>query len=132
MGADGTMTEYSVKGNSTFGAVVDEQFSRKGDQAQWKSTSEQGAKTVSGPAAYLPLNSSFEVASVAIAALAKAPDGKLPLLPSGTLSQRVLDSVEVTSATGQKQTVNLLAQTGIGLSPSFYWATSGASRACSA
>jgi hypothetical protein len=126
LGADGTMTEYSVKGNSTFGAVVNEQFSRKGDHAQWKSTSEQGEKTVSGAAAYLPLNSSFEVESVAIAALAKTPDGKLPLLPSGTLSQRVLDSVEVTSATGQKQTVSLVAQTGIGLSPSFYWITSGA------
>ena len=125
LGADGTMTEYSVKGNSTFGAVVDEQFSRKGDKAQWKSTSEQGEKTVSGPAAYLPLNSSFEVASVAISALAKAPDGKLPLLPSGTLSQRVLDSVEVTSATGQKQSVNLVAQTGVGLSPAFYWTTTG-------
>ncbi|WP_229258761.1 amidohydrolase family protein [Duganella flavida] len=126
VGADGTMTEYAVKGNSTFGSVVDEKFSRKGDQAAWKSTSEQGEKTVSGPAAYLPLNSSFEVASVAITALTKAPDGKLALLPSGTLSQRVLDSVEVTSATGQKQTVSLLAQTGVGLSPSFYWATTGA------
>lgn len=125
LGADGTMTEYSVKGNSTFGAVVDEQFSRKGGNAEWKSTSEQGQKAVSGPAAYLPLNSSFEVASVAITALAKAPDGKLPLLPSGTLSQRELDKVEVTSATGQKQTVRLVAQTGIGLSPSFFWATSG-------
>nr|WP_315255387.1 amidohydrolase family protein [uncultured Duganella sp.] len=125
LGADGTMTEYSVKGNSTFGAVVDEQFSRKGGNAEWKSTSEQGQKAVSGPAAYLPLNSSFEVASVAITALTKAPDGKLPLLPSGTLSQRELDKVEVTSATGQKQTVRLLAQTGIGLSPSFFWATEG-------
>ncbi|WP_343730564.1 amidohydrolase family protein [Duganella sp.] len=127
LGADGTMTEYAVKGNSTFGAVVDEQFSRKGDKAQWKSTSEQGEKTVSGPAAYLPLNSSFEVESIAIAALARNPDGKLPLLPSGTLSQRELNRVEVTSATGQKQTVRLLAQTGVGLSPSFYWATSGES-----
>lgn len=126
LGADGTMTEYAVQGNSTFGAVVDERFSRKGDRAEWKSTSEQGQKTVSGAAAYLPLNSSFEVASVAIAALAKAPDGKLPLLPSGTLSQRELEQVEVSSATGQKQTVRLLAQTGVGLSPSFYWATSGA------
>ena len=125
VGADGTMTEYTVKGNSTFGGVVDEQFSRKGDLAQWKSTSEQGEKKISGPAAYLPLNSSFEVSSVAIAALAKAPDGKLPLLPSGTLSQRVLDSVEITSSSGQKQTVQLVAQTGIGLSPAFYWATSG-------
>jgi hypothetical protein len=125
IGADGTMTEYAVKGNSTFGAVVDEKFSRKGDQAEWKSTSEQGNKTVSGPAAYLPLNGSFEIDSMAIAALAKNPDGKLALLPSGTLSQRELERVEVTSATGQKQTVRLLAQTGVGLSPSFVWATSG-------
>jgi len=123
--ADGTMTEYAVKGNSTFGAVVDEQFSRKGDHAEWKSTSEQGNKQVSGPAAYLPLNSSFEIASVAIAALAKDPQGKLALLPSGTLSQRELDKVDITSATGQKQTVRLVAQTGVGLSPSYYWATSG-------
>jgi hypothetical protein len=125
LGADGTMSEYSVKGNSTFGAVVDEQFSRSGNLAKWKSTSEQGEKTVSGPASYLPLNASFEVESIAIAALAKTPDAKLPLLPSGSLAQQVLDSVEVTSATGQKQTVRLLAQTGVGLSPSFYWATSG-------
>jgi hypothetical protein len=126
LGADGAMTEYAVKGNSTFGAVVDERFSRQGDQAEWKSTSEQGQKTVSGPAAYLPLNGSFEAGSIAIAALAKTPDAKLALLPSGTLSQSELDRVEVTNASGQKQTVRLLAQTGVGLSPSFYWATSGA------
>ena len=125
VGPDGTMTEYSVKGNSTYGAVVDEQFTRKGDQAEWKSTSEQGKKTVSGPAVYLPLNASFEVQSAAITALAATPDGKLPLLPSGTLTHRVVDSVEVTGANGQKQTVRLLAETGVGLSPSFYWATSG-------
>jgi len=125
LAADGTMSEYSVKGNSTFGAVVDESYTRKGDQAEWKSTSEQGKQTVSGAAFYLPLNSSFELESVAIAALAHAPEGKLQLLPSGTLSQRVLDSLELTSSSGQKQTVRLLAQTGVGLSPSFYWATSG-------
>ncbi len=126
VGADGTMTEYAVKGNSTFGAVVDERFERKGDLASWKSTSEQGQKTVSGPAAYVPLNSSFEVGSAAITALAAAPGGKLALLPSGTLAQRVLDSMEVRGADGRTQTVQLLAQTGIGLSPSFMWATTGA------
>ncbi|USX14795.1 amidohydrolase family protein [Oxalobacteraceae bacterium OTU3CAMAD1] len=126
IGPDGTMTEYAVKGNSTFGAVVDERFERKGDQAEWKSTSEQGKKSIAGPAAYVPLNSSFEVISTAITALAAAPDNKLPLLPSGTLSQTKLDSLEITGASGQKQTVQLLAQTGIGLSPSFMWATTGA------
>lgn len=125
VGADGTMTEYTVKGNSTFGAVVDDRFERKGDQAEWKSTSEQGKKTITGPAAYVPLNSSFEVMSAAITALAAAPDAKLPLLPSGTLSQTKLDTLDITSATGKKQTVQLLAQTGIGLSPAFMWATTG-------
>lgn len=132
LGVDGTMTEYTVKGSSTFGNAVNEHYARHGEQAEWKSTSEQGSKTVSGPAAYLPLNGSFEVASAAIGALAATADSKLPLLPSGTLSQRVLDTVEVTSddpAHPQTQTVQLVAQTGIGLSPSFYWATTGAAGA---
>ncbi len=125
MTPDGSMSHYSVKGNSTFGAVVDERFERNGDQASWKSTSEQGQKTVQGPAAYLPLNSSFELASTAIGLLAAAPDHKLALLPSGTLSQTVLDTAEVSNASGAKQTVQLVAQTGVGLSPAFYWATTG-------
>ncbi|MYM95556.1 amidohydrolase family protein [Duganella vulcania] len=127
MGADGVMSEYSVKGNSTFGAVVDERFARNGGQAEWKSTSEQGTKAVSGPAGYLPLNGSFEIVSAYITALAAAPEHKLALLPSGTLSQTVLDTLEVSSGSGAKQTVQLVAQTGVGLSPAFYWATTGAS-----
>ncbi|MYM40637.1 amidohydrolase family protein [Pseudoduganella sp. CY13W] len=125
MTADGSMTSYSVQGNSTFGAVVNERFERKGDQAEWKSTSEQGQKTVKGVAAYLPLNSSFEVVSAYIGVLAAAPDHKMALLPSGTLTQTVLDTLEVSSASGAKQTVQLVAQTGVGLSPAFYWATTG-------
>jgi len=124
MGADGVMTQYDVKGNSTFGAVVDEHFERKDGKATWKSTSEQGSIAVSGAGMYLPMNSSFEIASASITALAAAPDHKLPLLPSGTLSQRTLDTVDV-SANGKTEKVQLLAQTGIGLSPSFYWATTG-------
>jgi hypothetical protein len=125
VGADGAMTEYEVKGNSTYGAVVDEHFSRSGDKAEWHSTSEKGSTTINGAAIYLPLNGSFEVTSAMISALAKSPDGKLPLLPTGTLSQRVLDTVEV-SGNGQTQSVQLVAQTGIGLSPAFYWITTGA------
>jgi len=125
VGADGAMTEYEVKGNSTYGAVVDEHFSRMGDKAEWHSTSEKGSTNVSGTAAYLPLNGSFEVTSAMITALSQRPDGKLPLLPTGTLSQKVLDTVEV-SGNGQTQSIQLVAQTGIGLSPSFYWITTGA------
>ncbi len=122
--ADGTLSEYQVKGASTFGARVNEHFSRKGDNASWLSTTEKGATTVSGTALYMPLNSSFEVASVAISALAHRADGKLPLLPAGTLTQRKIDEVEVMHA-GKTQKVRLLALTGQGLSPSFIWATTG-------
>jgi hypothetical protein len=125
VGADGTMSQYSVTGNSTYGAVVNEHFERVGDQASWRSTTEKGGKAVSGPALYVPLNSSFEVSSVALAALAARPDASVPLLPSGTLSQRKLDELQVTSG-DKTQTVQLIAQTGVGLSPQFLWATTGA------
>ena len=121
---EGTLADYEVKGASTFGAPVDERFVRSGDQAQWKSTSERGSATVTGPALYVPLNGSFEVASMSIGAVAARADGKLPLLPSGNLTQRLLGEVELVSS-GQTRRVQLLAQTGLGLTPSFYWATPG-------
>jgi hypothetical protein len=126
--ADGTMASYAVQGNSTYGAVVNEQFSVKDGKAAWQSTTERGEKAVAGPAMYVPLNNSFEVASAAITALSAAPDGKLALLPSGTLTQRKLAEAQVT-LDGQRRTVQLLAQTGLGLSPQFYWATAGAGTA---
>jgi hypothetical protein len=126
LAADGTMSEYHVKGNSTFGAVVDEHFERKGGKAQWKSTSEAGEKDVSGPAVYVPLNGSFEADSRAIGALAKTPSASIALLPNGTLKQMVLDEVQVSGPNGQSQQVQLVAQTGLGLSPKFLWITKGA------
>jgi len=125
IGADGALSDYAVKGNSTYGASVDEHFERKGTLASWSSTSEKGSRNVDGAAMYVPLNGSFEVASATITALAARPDGSMPLLPSGTLTQRMLDRLDVT-ANGKTQTVQLLAQTGLGLSPAFYWATTGA------
>ena len=46
LAADGTYRKYKVTGVSTFGAKVDETFSRDGDKAQWKSTSDEGAQDV--------------------------------------------------------------------------------------
>ncbi len=122
---DGTFTDYAVKGSSTFGALVDDRFERRDGKASWRSATEQGSVTVSGPALYVPLNSSFAFTSLAIAALAGKPDASLPLLPSGALKMRKVDEMQITSA-GKTQTVQLLAITGLGLSPSFAWATSGA------
>ncbi len=121
---DGTFAEYRVKGTSTYGAKVDEKFTRAGERAAWVSTSERGERRVSGPAMYVPLNGTIDANSVSIAATAKAPGGKLPLLPAGTLTQRRLDEAEVTRQ-GKSQRVHLYAQTGQGLTPSFFWVTAG-------
>ncbi|HJW46557.1 MAG TPA: amidohydrolase family protein, partial [Lysobacter sp.] len=127
---DGTFLNYQVKGSTTFGAPVDESFEREGSQVTWKSTSDQGAQTVSGTAFYTPLNGTPGGNSVALGALAKRPDGKLPLIPGGTLSMRKVAEVEVTRGDGasaeERRKVQLLAVTGVGLTPQFVWATTDA------
>jgi Amidohydrolase family len=117
---DGTLLEFRAEGTSTFGNPIDERYSRVGGRAEWRSRSEQGTAAVAGPAMYLPLNGSLEIVSVSAGALAR--DKALPLLPSGTLRQRVLDRVELVSR-GQRRTVQLVAQTGVGFSPALYWVT---------
>ena len=121
---DGTFTSYHVTGSTTFGAPVDESFGREGNKAWWNSTSDKGEQTVEGTALYSPLGGTPAGFSVAFAALAKRPDGKLPMIPSGTLSTRKVAEAEVSNGK-EKRKVQLLALTGIGLVPTFAWATEG-------
>ena len=125
LAADGTYSQYKVTGTSTFGAKVDETFSRTGDSAEWKSTSDQGKQSVSGTALYSALGGTPEGFSVAMSALAKRGDGKLPLIPSGTLTVRKVADAEVVRG-NDKRTVQLVAMTGVGLTPTFAWATTDA------
>ncbi|GAB3750777.1 hypothetical protein GCM10028795_17730 [Lysobacter olei] len=122
---DHTLATYKVTGSSTFGAPVEESFTRQGGQASWKSTSDQGEQSVSGTAMYAPLGGSPAMASVSLAALAKRPDGKLPLIPGGTLSARKVTEMDVRRGQETRR-VQLMALTGIGLVPQFVWATADA------
>ena len=54
--------------------------------------------------------------------MAKRPDGKLSLIPSGTLTTRKVAEQEVTRG-NEKRKVQLLAMTGVGFTPTFVWAT---------
>jgi hypothetical protein len=118
---DGTFADYRVKGVSTFGSLVDESFSRQGDRVRWKSTSDRGEETVTGTALYSPLGGTPQGVAVALAALARRPDGKLPLIPSGVLTARKIAESEVTRGT-QRRKVELLAITGVGFTPVTVWA----------
>ena len=124
LAADGTYSRYKVSGVSTFGAKVDETFSRDGDHAQWKSTSDQGQQDITGTALYSALGGTPEGFSVALNALSLRSDGKLPLIPSGTMTLRKVQEAQV-SRGSEKRTVALVAVTGIGLTPTFAWSTTG-------
>jgi hypothetical protein len=121
---DDTFSEYEAKGRSTFGAPVDDHFTLKEHLAQWKSTSESGSRVTEEPAQYVPMNSSVEAYAISVAAIRKRPDGKLGLLPNGTLTQSTLDEVRL-STNGKSRLVQLVAQTGLGFTPAFFWVTPG-------
>lgn len=121
---DGTYLTYSVQGTSTFGAPVQETFRRDGDRAQWKTTSDQGAMAADGTQLYVPLGGTPASFSVAMGALSRDDDGALSLLPHGTLRMRDVAEVEI-RVDGEQRTVQLVALTGLGLTPTFAWATTG-------
>lgn len=122
LAADGTFKTYSVKGASTFGAPVDESFSVEGGVARWKSTSDQGEMRLGASAEYTSLGGTPQSFAAAVTALSKRRDGKLPLIPSGTLTMRKVREAEVERA-GEKRKVQLLMITGVGFTPTPLWAT---------
>ncbi len=124
LGADGTFATYSVKGTSTFGAPVDENFRVENGVAIWKSTSEAGEQPLTAGAAYSPLGGSPQSLAVAFAALSRRSDGKLPLIPSGTLTMRTVTELDVIKD-AETRKVQLVMLTGVGFTPTFFWATVG-------
>lgn len=124
LNADGTLATYTGKGSTTFGSAINETFSRSGDSVQWSTGQQIQSASVKGPALYMPVDGSPQLTSVAINAMAKAGSNSIPLLPNGTLQQQEVTTLLV-DKDGEKQQVRLLVQTGIGLEPSFVWATQG-------
>src|SRR5215470_19613122 len=62
--AAGVPTQYEGRGNDYMKAPVEETFELKDGQAQWKSRSEQGERSVAGESFYFPVNSPPEFTGV--------------------------------------------------------------------
>lgn len=119
---DGTLARYKVTGKSTFGAPVNESFSRRGDQVEWKSHSDKGKKSVSGPAVYVPVESSSEPAALIVRALTKQPGGRLAALPGGELKVEKV-TTQTLESDGRSVKVALFNVTGLTTEPSWLWLT---------
>lgn len=125
LNADGTIASYVGQGKSTFGSLINESYQRQGEQANWSAGEKKGSAKVQGSALYLPVDGSAEISSIAIGAIAKSGKDHIALLPSGQLTQKPVSDL-IVEKNGEKQQVQLLVQTGVGLEPNFVWATTGA------
>jgi hypothetical protein len=119
---DGTLRRYSGKGTSTYGGPIDESFTRLGDKVEWKASSDRGSLTVSGSAAYVPVQPSAEVYARIIRAVALQPGRRLKALPGGKLVVEKLleERVEVGAMV---RDLSLYSLKGLEEEPSYLWAT---------
>jgi hypothetical protein len=119
---DGTISEFSVKGTSEFGAPVAEHFVRAGSQARWQSNADHGSRRVSGPAQYVPADSSLEPLAATVQAALRQPQGQLPALPAGSVKVEKIVETRLQGANGM-QAVSLYVITGVETRPDYVWMT---------
>jgi hypothetical protein len=125
-GADGALLYYRVTGKSTYGAPVDESYRRTGNRAVWRASADRGEITLSGPAVYVPVESSLEPLAVIACAAARQTGGMLAAVPGGEV--RVEKLLQTTlDAGGTPLPVALYSVSGIDVSPGFIWLTDEAS-----
>lgn len=122
---DGTFRRYRLTGRSTFGAALDERFSRERGHASWRSPSERGNARVNGVAVYLPLTGSPESRALLARAALASPGGTIAALPGGELRAERVRRLAVESADGTRE-VELVMMTGLGLRPAWVWLESTA------
>lgn len=119
-GKDGIPTELANSGVDYLKAPVEEHFSLKNGEANWKNRSEEGRKRVTGKAFYVSISGASEESALLAQALLASPGHKLPLLPEGEASIEKRSEVKV-SANGQSRTVVQYAISGLGFTPSPIW-----------
>lgn len=120
--AQGLPIRYQVSGKSTFGAPVNETFSRRGDRVQWRSSSDHGTTTVAGTAVYVPVEASPEMRALITRAVARQPGGRIAALPSGQLVAQQLTTTELESG-DRTVGIALYSLSGVMTRPSLAWLT---------
>ncbi len=119
---DGTLLRYSGKGSSTFGAPIDESFTRQNGRAEWKAQSDQGSASGSNAAIYVPVQPSPEALMKIVRAVALQPGRHLAALPAGELAvEKLLD--QHLELEGKTRDLSLYALTGLEIEPYYCWAS---------
>ena len=117
----GIPVEYSGRGNDYMKAPVVETYRIDGNKAAWRNRLEQGARTLSEGAFYVPANAPPEFEGVLARALLKAPDHKLALLPAGEAHIEAAGTVSVPTADGGTAQLTQYRITGLAFTPQAVW-----------
>src|SRR5882672_1846124 len=125
--ADGLITDFRVKGKSTFGAAVNESFKRSGKRASWQASADHGTTTLTGAALYVPVDNSFEAVAVIARAILRQPNRVVAALPGGELRVEKVKDLTL-DAGGTPMRVTLYAISGFDVQPGFIWLTNDDSK----
>ena len=118
IGANGTPSHTDVTGNDYLKAPVDEHFAVENENAHWKSTSEDGKAKADG--FYISNNGPAAESALLVAALLKARNGPVKLLPAGEARLERLNEATLEDH-GQKIHVTEFAVTGLSFEPQTIW-----------
>jgi hypothetical protein len=120
LGADGTPSSLAVDGNEYYKGPVAERFTRDGGRATWKNRAEQGESAAGGGAFYSSYDGTPNEIGFLVAAAARAPGGRMALLPTGSVTVAKLPELEV-AAGGKKRRLVPWEVVGLGLEPFLVW-----------
>lgn len=116
----GVPVRVEIAGNDYYKRSIEEQLDFQNGKARWKSTTESGEKTLDGNAFYISVNGVPEELGILAAALLKAKEQKIALLPEGEARIEHAGDLEIKSKAGSR-TVSLYAITGLYFLPVSVW-----------
>jgi imidazolonepropionase-like amidohydrolase len=116
---EGIPIAETISGNDYLKSAVQEGFSVQNQTARWKNNAEQGEKTLTAPAVYVPINSAPAESALLVHAALKNR-GKIALLPEGEAAVGRVAERNV-EAQGNKQHLTLYSISGLDFSPTYVW-----------
>lgn len=119
LNSDGYPTMMAITGNTTFGNGVNEHYSLNGTKATWVDATGADSTEVQNPMLYIDQNGSPYSSVLLARRLLKAKDNTEKVLPSGQLSIKEMETLNV-QADSTTLAVTTYALSGAGLNPSYF------------
>lgn len=112
----GSITALEISGVNYLKDTITEVFSYSNGKAKWKSSSEEGEKTVDGGEFYAAVNGTLGDSELLVRRLLASPDHSVGLLPSGSVEISDIDTLEINSIP-----LRLIELSGMGFVPYYLW-----------